>query len=268
MIKCGITGSSGNLGKTLVRSKKFKFVKFNGDISKRNDVAKWIKNNDFDIIIHLAALVPTFIVNKNYQKALKVNYIGTKYLVDSILRYKKDINWFFFASTSHVYPTQKKKISEKNKTKPSSKYGKTKLLAENYIKKKLKNKKFGFCIGRIFSIFDNRQKDFFIPSLLKKIKEGNKDLILENLNHYRDFLTTENITKIILFLEKKRFKGIINIGSGQGINLREIAKIFAKKFRKKVLFRNNFPTFHIANVSKLKKIGFKSKRLNFGRFLY
>ena len=73
------------------------------------------------------------------------------------MRYKKDINWFFFASTSHVYPTQKKKISEKNKTKPSSKYGKTKLLAENYIKKKLKNKKFGFCIGRIFSIFDNKE---------------------------------------------------------------------------------------------------------------
>ena len=268
MIKCGITGSKGNLGKTFLKSKKFKFIKFNGDISKKNDVVKWVKLNNFDIIIHFAALVPTFIVNKNYQKAQKVNFKGTKYLVDAILKYKKDINWFFFASTSHVYPSQKKKILEKNKTKPLSKYGKTKLLAENYIIKKFKNKKYGFCIGRIFSIFDNRQKGFFIPSLLKKIRKENKNLVLENLNHYRDFLTTEHITKIILFLEKKRFKGIINIGSGRGINLREIAKILAKKFRKKVLFKDNSPTFHIANISKLNKLGFKNKKLNFRRLFY
>ena len=129
MIKCGITGSKGNLGKTFLKSKKFKFIKFNGDISKKNDVVKWVKLNNFDIIIHFAALVPTFIVNKNYQKAQKVNFKGTKYLVDAILKYKKDINWFFFASTSHVYPSQKKKNLRKKQNKTDIKIWQNKTLS-------------------------------------------------------------------------------------------------------------------------------------------
>ena len=81
-------------------------------------------------------MVPSNEVNKNYKKAFNVNYRGTKYLIDSIKKNKKKIKWFFFASSSHVYPLNKRKINENFKTIPVSKYGKTKLLAENYIKKK------------------------------------------------------------------------------------------------------------------------------------
>ena len=44
---------------------------------------------DFDILIHLAALVPTNLVNKNYKKAYKVNVIGTNNLIDSLKKKKK-----------------------------------------------------------------------------------------------------------------------------------------------------------------------------------
>ena len=175
MIKCGITGFNGNLGKTFTAiNNKFKYIKFKGDISKKNDVNKWIKENNFDLLIHFAAIVPTTIVKKQYKKALKTNYTGTKYLVDAINRHNKSINWFFFASTSHVYPHKFHKINEKHKSKPSSKYGKTKLLAEQYIEKKLKKTKIKFCIGRIFSIIDNKGSEFFLRGLLEKIKKNKK----------------------------------------------------------------------------------------------
>ena len=158
MVKCGITGFNGNLGKTFLKyNKKFQYIKFRGDISKKKEIEYWIKNNNFDILIHFAALVPTFIVNRNYKKALNVNFKGTKYLVDAIIKYNKKIDWFFFSSTSHVYSLQNKKIKENFKTNPSSKYGKTKLLAENYINKKFRNFQINYCIGRIFSIFDNKR---------------------------------------------------------------------------------------------------------------
>ena len=138
MIKCGLTGFSGNLGKTFTTlNNKFKYINFKGDISKKNDINKWIKENNFDLLIHFAALVPTSIVNKQYRKALKTNYIGTKYLVDAIIRHNKSIDWFFFASTSHLYPHQFYKINEKHKNKPTSKYGKTKILAKKNIEKKI-----------------------------------------------------------------------------------------------------------------------------------
>ena len=74
MLKCGITGSSGNLGKTFLKhNQKFNFIKFKGDISKRKEIDYWIKKNDFQILIHFAALVPTLVVNQNYKHALKMN---------------------------------------------------------------------------------------------------------------------------------------------------------------------------------------------------
>ena len=41
----------------------------------------------------------------------------------------------FFSSTSHVYKSSQKKISEISIKKPISYYGQTKLWAENYIQK-------------------------------------------------------------------------------------------------------------------------------------
>ena len=127
---------------------------------------------------------------------------GTKYLVDAVIKYKKNIAGFLFIHLSHI-PFQKKKIKETFKPNPVSKYGKTKLAAENYFRKKLKKANINFCVGRIFSIFDNKGEGFFTPSLIKKFKGNKKNLVLENLNHYRDFLSTEQISKIIFFFGKK-----------------------------------------------------------------
>ena len=71
-ISCGITGHTGILGSELIKkNKKIKFIKFKGDITNKKNVQKWFQNNTFDIIIHLAAIVPTKIVKKNY-KLLKL----------------------------------------------------------------------------------------------------------------------------------------------------------------------------------------------------
>ena len=86
------------------------------------------------------------------------------------------------------------------------------------------------------------------------------------MNHNRDFLSTKQISEIIFFLQKKNFTGTINIASGRKTNLRTIAKIFAKKAGKKIIFYSNSPTTLIANINKLEKLGFKQKKLNFGRY--
>ena len=100
-ISIGITGSSGSLGKELLKLKKVKFVKYKGDIRSKKNLKKWFDNNSFDAILHLAAIVPIINVNSNKKKAFEVNYEGTKNIVN--LSLKKKISWFFFASTSHVY---------------------------------------------------------------------------------------------------------------------------------------------------------------------
>ena len=140
---CGITGHTGVLGSGLIKSNlDVKFIKFKGDLTVRKDVKKWLDNNRLDFIFHFAAIVPTKIVINNFKYADKVNYLGTKNLIDELIKKKEKVKWFFFSSTSHVYNFSKKKINERTKTNPSSQYGLTKLKAENYISNKLKKKKY------------------------------------------------------------------------------------------------------------------------------
>lgn len=255
MLKIGITGATGSLGRCITSGNPiYKFIKFKGDIRSKTKLSSWFKNNKIDAMIHLAAVVPIKEVNTNKKKAYDVNFVGTKNVVNEVI--KNDISWFFFSSTSHVYASSKKKISENFKCKPISYYGFTKKKSEDYIVKHFSKKKMNYCIGRIFSTTNiNQKKNYLVPDLKKKIKKANNKIILDNLNHYRDFISMKDISKIILFLYSIKFKGIINLGSGKKVNLKKIAKIIAKKYNKRISFRDNkITTYLIANNNKLKKL--------------
>jgi UDP-glucose 4-epimerase len=270
MLKCGITGSSGVLGKAISKELNYQFIHFKGRIENKKNIYQWIKSNNFDLIIHLAAIVPTNIVNNNFNKANKVNYLGTKNIVDAILKYKPNLKWFFFSSTSHVYKLKNfpKSVDEKSTILPSTKYGLTKLRAENYIINKMKNSAVKYCIGRIFSYTGfNQKKSYLIPSLIHRIKKSrNKFIFFNNLSHFRDFSSLKSICRAINILEKNTSKGVYNIGSGKYFLLEDIAKYICKKFNKKFLFKENKNTFLIANINKLNKLGFVSNE-NFYRHL-
>jgi nucleoside-diphosphate-sugar epimerase len=257
-INCGITGYKGVLGSEFIKYAPFKFIKFKGDITNKGLVDKWIKSNKFDLIIHFAAIVPTNKVNNNYKKALDVNFNGTKNLIDSIVKNKINLNWFFFSSTSHVYSFSKKPINENVLPMPSSKYGYTKLLAENYIKRVLGKNNINYCIGRIFSFTHKKQSlEFLVPSIKNKILKNNQIIELKNLNHYRDFLSVKDISKALYFLWKKKFCGTINMASGKKVYLKDIAKLLNTKNKKLVFIDNSNKTSLIANIDKIKVLGWK-----------
>lgn len=260
MLKCGITGGNGVLGKHLIKNLNYKFIKFTSRIEKKDILAKWIKKNNFDIIIHLAAVVETKKVENNFKYAKKVNFIGTKYLVKILNEQKKKPLWLFFASTSHVYKSNKKiKISENVVTKAFSKYGQTKILAEKYI---IKNLKINYCIGRIFSFTEKTQnKRYLVPSLVENIK-NNKELF-PHLNHYRDFIHINDICSAIEALCKKKATGIFNIGSGKAILLKNLLLKIKIRINKnfKIKFKDNKKiTYLVANIKKIKKIGWRPKK--------
>ena len=260
MYSCGITGGSGTLGKYLSKKLPFKFVKYGNRVENKKKLFNWIFKNKFDLIIHLAAVVPTKKVEKKYQNVLKVNLSGTKNLVDAINKVAYKPKWFFFASTSHVYNSQNnKKISENSILRPATKYGFTKIKAEKYIEKNLT---IPHAIGRIFSYTHyNQSTSFLIPSLVNRIKIKKK--LFENLNHYRDFVHIDDIASAINLMWKIRAKGVFNIGSGKKTNIRDIAIFLNKKLNKnkKIIFIDSKKsTSLIANNTKLRKRGWIPKK--------
>ena len=259
----GLTGSTGILGSIL--KKKLKLKKKNlffSNIENYNNVKNWVKKNNFDYIIHLAAIVPTKTVNNNKNKALSVNYLGTKNLVNAINSYSKKKIWLFYSSTSHVYNFKKTKIIETDNKKPISFYGQTKLKGENYI---LKNQiMYKPCIGRIFSFTHTSQKKtFFVPSIFEKLAKAKLQKIsFKNMHQKRDFISVWDIVRAISELYKQRKKGVYNICSNKGIYLHQIISLISKKIspKIKIIYKKDKSYNNLVGSNlKLSKTGWKHK---------
>ena len=254
----GITGSTGVLGSYIKKNlKNIKFDCFNGNITNKKDIQKWLKGKKFDGLFHFAAVVPTKKVLKNYNHSKKVNYLGTKLLIDCVKK-NQTTKWFLFSSTSHVYKLTKKKITEKSLLKPISKYGFTKLMAEKYLLKK--NGEVNICIIRIFSYTSfNQNVSFFIPSIYKKFSINNL-INLNNINHVRDFIDITDIFSAIKLLYLKKSNGIYNLGSGKPTPLIKIVKYLSNLFKKKYMVNKlNKKTMLVSDVKKMIKLGWKPK---------
>jgi nucleoside-diphosphate-sugar epimerase len=89
----------------------------------------------------------------------------------------------------------------------------------------------------------------------KKILKTKGVLRFKNLNHFRDFISPRDIARIIFLLWKKKYNGIINIGSGHGLSIEKIVLILLKIAKKKKfkIFDNHHPTSLVADISKLKR---------------
>ncbi len=253
MKKIGITGGSGLLGKLLAnefKRKKISYSLFTGNITNKNHINYWLsKNYEIEYIFHFAAYTIAEKSKENKKKAFKVNVLGTKNLLN-IINLKKKKRHLFFSSSSHVYNYSKKPIKESFTLKPSSYYGKTKLLAEKKIREN-KDVNFSYCIARIFSIYHkNQKKPFLYPSMKQKLKKLKSNKIhVKGANNLRDFTNAEKIVKIVIKIFKKKLVGIYNIGSGKGMTIKEFINKNIDK--NKILFDHQKPNSLVANIDKL-----------------
>ena len=266
-MKIGITGSSGVLGQRLISYlNNYNLSKFRGDITSNFEVEKWIKYSNFDAIIHLAAVVPVDLVNKNKILAKKVNYEGTKIIIDNLKKFYSKKIWFFYASTSHVYEKSDFILKENSKIKTLNYYALTKFQSEQYL---IKNSEIvNFCIGRIFSYTSKNQSiNFLIPNLISKLNKDENEIYLKNLNHYRDFLPIDDIVNAIKILLKNKQKGVFNICSSREILLSDIARKL--NFKQKNLFFDNAKssTKIVGSNKKLRSLKWKPSYKNYLNYI-
>ena len=258
-IKIGITGGTGVLGSILTKKLKIKknynITIFQSDICNFSKVRKWITSNNFDVIFHLASLVPVRLCNTNPLKACSINIGGTHNLLNSMETLNKK-PWFFYASTSHVYKINKKPLSETDKILPRTFYGYTKWIGEKLLENFSLNYKLDFCVGRIFSFYSKEQsKDFLYPSILEKLKRGkNKNnIFIYNANNILDIQRAQDVVKIIIKLFEKRVSGTFNIGTGKGINIKNFIKKITKK-KLKINTNTKKKKIVVADIKKLNSV--------------
>ena len=170
-MKILVTGAGGFIGKWLIKAindTHNKAIIFKGDITDKSTFPK----NNFDIVIHLAALV-THIRDYNYKELYRVNVIGTKNLLETYPESK-----VIYISTTDVARVN------------LSDYARTKLQAEKLVQKRRN------LIIRLPSVFGPGQKqEKLIPMLFRKYCNNRKCSI--HNNNLRQYAYVEDVAKYI-----------------------------------------------------------------------
>lgn len=306
-----ITGSTGYIGSHISQyfdQRKINYIGIdNNTYSNRTNVQKKESHHKIDIneIKKIDKLVDKYKINTIIHAAassyvLEGEINKKKYFLNNVIKTKKFINFcknkkidnFIFLSSSNVYKELKshQKLSENSKLLSKNYYGKTKVLIENYLKKK-KFKK--LVILRLFNIIGIHNKNFkyfnFKNNIYQRLVFQVQDKIKKNkflkirysiknnkkLFPSRDFIDVKiicyTIHKIIKNLNIDKSKKIIlNIGSGISTPIDQLIEKIKKNSNKKLMLKyekiNKKELMSTkANVSKLKKFLKKNYSFNLNK---
>jgi UDP-glucose 4-epimerase len=259
-----ITGHKGYIGShlynNLKKKNKFKII----GISSKENIKKYkslLQKKFFpNLIIHCAGTGQVNFGHNNsrrhYLKNVKSTKLLIKFINDGCI--KKSI--IIFLSSQAVYKGNYNnlKLNENSKINPISDYGKTKLIAENLLKKVNGNT---VVILRLFSVYGIGLKKQIIWDSFNKIYKKNF-LFRGTGQEVRDFINIQDIIRLILLIIKKQKLAkydVFNVGSGKGLKIKSVIKMIQSmsKNNDKLIFqsKNNRAESknYICNISKVSK---------------
>ncbi len=228
MIKILVSGGNGRFARELKKIKsKYKFLFRNRkelNILSIKSIEKNFKRFKPNFVLHLAGLSrPMSIHEKQINKSIDINIIGTANLVKMCNLYNKKIIFF---STSYVYPGTKGRYVETDPLLPWNNYGWSKLGAEAAVQMYKNSLIIRACMT---------ERPFLHKSAFKNVKSN--------------FIFHDQFAKIFLKLINK--KGIYNVGGKT-----QTIFNFAKKYNsnvKSVNSKGELPLKMDMSLNKLKK---------------
>lgn len=180
-----------------------------------NDISKWENNLDgVNTVVHLAAAVHWRPKNKEEeQQFIDTNAEGTRKLYEACT--KHGVERFLFFSTNDVYKASDKLITEDTPINPQGIYGKSKLLAEQYLLEDSKKSNTAVCIFRPASVYGENDKGS-MKSLIGLCKKGIVPMIGNGANKKAILYTKDIVQAVKRYVDcKNNLNGeIFNISSG------------------------------------------------------
>ena len=228
MIKILVSGGNGRFARELKKIKsKYKFLFRNRkelNILSIKSIEKNFKRFKPNFVLHLAGLSrPMSIHEKQINKSIDINIIGTANLVKMCNLYNKKIIFF---STSYVYPGTKGRYVETDPLLPWNNYGWSKLGAEAAVQMYKNSLIIRACMT---------ERPFLHKTAFKNVKSN--------------FIFHDQFAKIFLKLINK--KGIYNVGGKT-----QTIFNFAKKYNsnvKSINSKGELPLKMDMSLNKLKK---------------
>ena len=238
-----VTGGNGMIGRALVKLLKKESPRDitiadlpDYDLRSRVDCSKICKNQD--IIFHVAGIkgspqrcmespasfsVPMIQFNANMIEAA----------------YNANIEWFLYTSSVGVYhPAEVFEEDDVWETFPSENdwyAGWAKRIGEMNVKAYVKEYNWDRCSivrpANVYGPNDNfGQWSMVVPSLIKKAMESDVLSVWGDGSPIRDLIYAEDVARGMIHMVKNKVTKPVNLGSGTGITIKEVADIIANYF--------------------------------------
>ena len=258
--------------KQFLKYKNFTF--FNVDVSKKIknvELIKFLKKNKLSEIWLLAANSDIAAGVKNSDVDFKNTYLTTYNVLNDSYKFIDKNTKILFASSSAIYGTVKKVISENTAPlKPESNYGSMKAASESFISSYSYKYNLKSFIFRFPNVVGTNLTHGVIYDLSRKIIANNNYLnVLGNGEQCKPYSDVNEIINCMIFLKEKKNNQLINfynIGStDKGVKVKKIVELLIKKFNynKKVKYQKqkfgwpgDILTYKYTTL-KMKKVGFK-----------
>ena len=161
------------------------------------------------------------------------------------ISFNSDIEWYLYTSSYGVYAESDiMKEDDVWKTFPSKHDwypGWAKRMGELNVEAYMKEKGYNNCSivrpANVYGPYDNAIFDewaMVVPSLIRK---GYNDDVLEvwgDGSPIRDFIYSEDVARGMLHMVKNKVSEPVNLGSGTGVTIKEVAEIIADYFGKEI----------------------------------
>ena len=211
--------------------------------------------NKFDYIIHCAGV--TKCVDKNDFD--RVNYLQTKYFVDTLRELNMIPKQFIFISTLSVFGPVREKtyrpISESDTPMPNTAYGLSKLKAEIYLQSV---PGFPYVIYRPTGVYGPREKDYFL--MAKSIRQR-LDFSVGFRRQDLTFVYVKDIVQAVFQgIEKKVCRRAYFLADGKVYQSRTFSDLIRKELGNPFVIHFRCPLFVLKVVSLLAEFWAKQRR--------
>jgi len=240
-----LTGSSGFVGQNLLNYlKDFELYTINRQ-QLNNPV---IELNNCDAVVHLAGKAHDLKKTSNPEEYYQVNFELTKKLYDAFLESSAE-KFIFISSVKAVSDTVEGVLTEEQEPNPQTDYGKSKLMAEQYIQSQKLPEGKSYYILRPCMVHGPGNKGNL--NLLYKFVQKGIPYPLAAFENKRSFLSIENLCFVIRkFLENNVSSGIYNIADDDSLSTNEVVQIMARVSSKKpVLWK--IPSVFIKGIANM-----------------
>lgn len=215
--------------------------------------------NKFDLILNCTS-------NKNFIKkkyTFKNDYDSR--IASLIVNCKTKL---ILISTRKVYKPKKNFLNENDETLPKCQYSKNKLKAEKVSLKLLGNRLLILRLSNLVGIpviSKRKLHDTFMDVFVKNAMKG---IIFENLNNYKDFISTNQLAEIIVKLAKSSANGVYNVSLGKKVYLNKLVRWlnfynFTDIKKKEIINSFKKDNFTLSNKKLKKKIKFDNSLISF-----